>query len=87
MASNYPPGVNGSEPQISGELTCNHNAAAGLPGLCPQCTADEAEDPGAFAEFGPHPAGEANWKRLNEEIAADQAEEGPPVAGDEWIPF
>jgi hypothetical protein len=52
-----------------GDLTCVHAAA----GLCPRCRADHDEDPGAWLEYGDHPAGLERWRRLLEEIAADAA--------------
>jgi hypothetical protein len=66
------------------ELNCIHCDH----GLCPDCRADFEADQEAWYEFGNHPAGIANWKRLLEEIAAHQADEGEPVeyAGED-IPF
>jgi hypothetical protein len=49
-----------------GDLTCIHAAA----GLCKSCRAQYDEDPGAFVEYGDHPAGLGRWRRLLEEIAA-----------------
>jgi len=54
-------------------LTCNHNHKLNKTGLCDQCEADFDTDPCAFAEYGPHPEGEANWQALLAEMAADDA--------------
>lgn len=65
-------------------LTCTHNERDGKTGLCPTCRAEYAEDPSAFIEYGAHPQGEANWRALQEEIAADNAASGP-VPPDAWV--
>jgi hypothetical protein len=44
--------------------TCDHQRAKGLTGLCGECRAEYDEDPGAYEEFGHHPAGERNWADL-----------------------
>lgn len=48
-------------------LTCVHREP-GTEGLCGQCQADYEEDPSAWIEFGPHPAGQENLHRLQEEM-------------------
>jgi len=40
---------------------CFHIAAQGL---CDACKADQEIDPEAWEEFGNHPAGRENWRRL-----------------------
>lgn len=55
-------------------LTCIHAES----GLCPACQAEYDEDPRAYLEFGDHPQGIANWKALQEEMAAEP-EPGPAV--------
>lgn len=72
-------------PHPSG-LTCIH----ALLGLCAECKDDYDEDPSAYFEFGDHPHGIANWKRLQDEIAADRPAEHdntPPAVYDGEIPF
>jgi hypothetical protein len=58
-------------------------------GLCPACQADYDADPSAWEEFGQHPAGIANWRALEEEIAAEaeRIRKLPPVPDDPTIPF
>jgi hypothetical protein len=49
--------------------TCIHQSE----GLCPTCQADHDEDPLAWAEFGNHPQGIANWHALQAELEAYRA--------------
>ena len=52
--------------------TCTHRLNAGKTGLCPSCRRDRDEDPEGWYHFGHHPEGEANWRRLRDEIAAER---------------
>ena len=54
--------------------------------LCPSCQADYDYDPSAYVEFGEHPQGIANWRDLQEQIAADAAKH-PYVAPDPNLPY
>lgn len=45
-------------------ITCNHNSAQGLHGLCPECTQDFNEDCIAWLDYGPHPTGDRNSAEL-----------------------
>lgn len=61
-------------------------------GLCPECLAEFNEDCGAWIEFGHHPQGIENWRRLQEEIEGDLAKAGAnrvDLTPEEWaqIPF
>ena len=51
------------------ELTCIHQSS----GLCPTCQEDYDTDPGAWYEFGQHPAGIARWEAECGQWAADNA--------------
>ncbi len=59
----------------SSGLTCNHRLTRGQEGLCLVCRRLYAADPQAFREYGPHVAGEENWRKLLDEIAADNDSE------------
>jgi hypothetical protein len=60
--------------------SCIHRLELGSTGLCVACQAECDMDPDAFFEFGQHPQGEANWKALQEEMAAEMA------SWDDWEP-
>lgn len=64
-------------------MTCIHAAA----GLCPACQAEYDYDPGAYLEYGDHPAGLANWRALWEEIAYDACQPTHVVQPPSEIPF
>lgn len=68
--------------EMARHLTCIHAVS----GLCVACLEEFAEDPMAFAEFGNHPAGIANFAALQAEIA--EMQDGPGVVVDKSeIPF
>lgn len=58
-----------ADPQHRSGLTCTHQAKKGLKGLCGPCVEEYDSDPGGYVAFGSHPAGEAEWARLQAEIA------------------
>ena len=62
--------------------TCIHQAK----GLCADCRLEYETDPGSWREFGRHAQGEANWRALQEEMAAQPAIV-PAPANDTDIPF
>ncbi len=62
-------------------ITCIHATA----GLCPKCQADYDADPLAYLEYGDHPAGIANWRALQEEMAANLSR--PVLPQDDSMPF
>jgi hypothetical protein len=66
-------------------MTCIHTTE----GLCPACEEEYLEDPGAWLEFGNHQEGIENWKRVQEEMAADAElrEMARPTPQDDDIPF
>jgi hypothetical protein len=48
-------------------MTCIHMDE----GLCSHCQADYDYDPQSWIEYGYHRQGEANWRELQKEIAAE----------------
>lgn len=58
-------------------------------GLCAECQADYDEDPSAWDEYGNHPVGLANWRALQDEIAAEaeRVRSLPPMQDDPSIPY
>lgn len=67
---------------------CIHHLAIGTRGLCPACEEERTADPDAWAEYGRHPEGEANWLRMYGEMRAP-APSGGDDGGSVWddIPF
>jgi hypothetical protein len=67
-------------------LTCIHSTD----GLCEQCQADYDEDPDAWIEYGPHPAGIARWA-AEQAMQAEWCRQHPastePLKPDPEIPF
>ena len=65
---------------------CDHT---GGNGLCPECQEEFDADPDAWEEFGAHPVGRENWRRLQEEIAQGHADDPQlqPSEVDCDIPF
>lgn len=57
--------------------------------LCSDCQEEFDTDPGAWEEFGEHPQGAANWKAMQEEMAAEAERVArlPPAVPDPNIPF
>jgi hypothetical protein len=68
-------------------VTCIHCEAVGRTGLCVACKAEYDEDPESWIEYGDHPAGIENQKRLKEELEAWRPVLAQHVKADPDIPF
>lgn len=66
-------------------MNCIHQEA----GLCPECQEDYDADPEAWHEFGQHPQGIENWKRLQAEMEAArlELEQEANTTATEELPF